>query len=402
MKPDRAPRRIAILCISDPYMIRAGQLRDFYQKLGSEVLILTPDFSHRHKTRITAAEPGVRLIRHPAYRRNLSVSRLGGHWLFSKRCVPVLESFQPDLIHCLIPANSLVPRMKKYRNSHPECALIFDVIDLWPESLPVPKAEKIPGFTLWKQMRDRSLNAADLILTECGYYRGFLPESLPYAAHPLYWAAPDLAGNESASARPAADAPESASSSGTVELVYLGSMNNIFDLKSTVELLRQLSLRKPVRLHLIGSGENRDELCSQVRQLPGVELKDHGEVYEPEKKRAIFRQCAWGINLMKRDVRVGLSMKSIDYLENGLPLINSLSGDTWDFCERKNAGINLDASDISACAEAIAGISEEEYLKMSRNARKLYEEEFSTDAFEEHLYRALCDAGLLRDGASGF
>ena len=33
---------------------------------------------------------------------------------------------------------------------------------------------------------------------------------------------------------------------------------------------------------------------------------------------------------MKQEVFVGLTMKSIDYFEAGLPIINNIHGDTWN------------------------------------------------------------------------
>ena len=43
---------------------------------------------------------------------------------------------------------------------------------------------------------------------------------------------------------------------------------------------------------------------------------------------------------MKDSVKVGLTIKSIDYFCYGLPIINTIKGDTWEIIEQKQVGIN--------------------------------------------------------------
>lgn len=44
--------------------------------------------------------------------------------------------------------------------------------------------------------------------------------------------------------------------------------------------------------------------------------------------------------MMKPEVTVGLTMKSVEYLYWGLPLLNTIGGDTWRFIEESQAGFN--------------------------------------------------------------
>ena len=44
---------------------------------------------------------------------------------------------------------------------------------------------------------------------------------------------------------------------------------------------------------------------------------------------------------MKDSVKVGLTIKSIDYFSYGIPIINNIKGDTWKIVEDKNVGINF-------------------------------------------------------------
>lgn len=119
--------------------------------------------------------------------------------------------------------------------------------------------------------------------------------------------------------------------------------------------------------------------------INNLDLIDHGEVYDSTRKQEIFNRCRFGLNLMKSHIIVALSMKSIDYFQSGLPVINNLSGDTWDFIEMYNAGYNLDADHIEIVARKIIEQSEMDNQRMRRAARKLFLHSFSIHAFEEVL-----------------
>ncbi|WP_283651883.1 hypothetical protein [Enterococcus faecium] len=44
---------------------------------------------------------------------------------------------------------------------------------------------------------------------------------------------------------------------------------------------------------------------------------------------------------MKNTLKIGLTTKSMDYLCEGLPLINSVGSDTMELVKYYNAGLNL-------------------------------------------------------------
>lgn len=362
--------KTVIVCISDPYLVRGKQLRDYYRSQSDEVTILTPDYSHSAKKKMTQTDPDVRLIHHLPYKKNLSLKRMAGHFLFAKECLKVIETIRPDRIHCMLPANSLGPQMSRYKKRYPETELVFDVVDLWPESFPVPI--QIPGFGIWKNMRQKSLPAADRTFIECDYYRKYLPPKVQNA-RVLYWAGenhhPDL---------------KTVWNANEIELAYLGSMNNILDIELVSEFLKVLARDKNVRLHLIGTGEKKPLLLEALSQT-AVHIEDHGVIYDPKLKQQIFNRCRFGLNLMKENVLVGLSMKSIDYFQSGLPVINSLTGDTWSFIQQNQAGINLDRRNLQSSAQKVLNQTFEENLDMRRQSRDLFLSNFSSEAFFRQL-----------------
>ncbi len=368
--------KTALICISDLYLTRGLQLRDYYRSRGDEVRLLTIDFSHRKKQKIETPPDGVTLLHHRPYRRNLSWQRLLGHYEFAKECRVDLENWKPDRIHCLIPANSLTRQMGKYKKDHPEVQLIFDLNDLWPESLPIAGFQKTSPAWIWRHLRNAWIDQADLVFAECGLFAKTIESQTGVHPEVLYWSAdlPELKSN------PHPDPDE-------LSLCYLGSVNNIIDLDWLEKLLARLSQSKPLTLHLMASGEKKPELIERAGRY--AKIVDHGLVYDPQAKQDVFDFCHYGLNIMKENVRIGLSMKSIDYLAGGLPLINSLQGDIEEWIDQQGCGINIDRSSVENTARRIESVDCETHKKMRRAARQVYEERLSKEVFEHTLDQAL-------------
>lgn len=372
------PKKTAIVCISDIYLARGLQLRDFYEKQGDEVRIYTPDFSHRRKALIEKSEriAGVYYLPHMPYQKNLSVQRLYGHYAFAKESRKAIEDWQANRIHALVPANSIAGQMARYKADYPDTELYFDLIDLWPESLPIGWFMKTPPAWIWRSMRNRHLGAADLLFAECGLFAETIEEQTGLQPDILYWSLED-------------DAPvmEASLPRDHMALCYLGSVNNIIDLDWMEAFLEELSGRLPVSLHVIASGEKKQEMLERFGRH--VQIIDYGHVYDPRAKQEIFAKCHYGLNLMKESVMIGLSMKSLDYLKGGLPMINSLGGDLQTWIEEKKTGINVDRDDIKKSVDTLLAIGKKEHLQMRANARDLYEKELSMQAFEKQLEQSI-------------
>ena len=354
----------------DTYQHRADMVANVLRGAGFSVVQYRADFSHRDKAPCRADDPAVRWIHVSPYRRNLSLRRLLSHLGFARRSVRALRQEQDvTLVWALVPPNTLVRSLARQKAAGDAWKLVFDVMDLWPESFPLQRWKKTPPMRLWRGLRDRWLGQADLIATECDLFRKALADAAPSVPmHRLYEARPAL---------PQLPAP--ALSEAEFSFCYLGSMNHILDLDAMETVLCQAGTVRPVILHLIGGGERKQELLSRA-QAAGARIIDHGLVYDPAEKAKIFSQCHAGLNLMKPGVCVGLTMKSADYLAAGLPLINNIPGDTWDAVEREKIGLNCSGH----LAQEIAAA---DWVACRRNAKHYFdaflsEERFITDLRE--------------------
>ena len=246
---------------------------------------------------------------------------------------------EETLIYMLLPGNSLArvgARLKKELN----CSLIFDIIDLWPESLPVGGVEKTYPIRYWKNLRDDHLKAADHIVTECALYGDLLglnKEKLSV----MYWPkTEDVRLSDDKAYIP----------TETIRIAYLGSINNIIDIPLISEILSEVNKRKHVILEVIGNGEQA-EVFTEALKNADIEYHWHGAVFEEDKKQKILQGCEWGINIMKPGVKVGLTMKSVEYMANGLKLINNIPGDTWNMVEGEQIGVNVGVKPIEVSVD---------------------------------------------------
>ncbi len=361
-----------IVCAFDTYFDRVRLLRDFYRSKGEEVTVITSNFSHRSKEVVDMYDADVQIPVHPYY-KNLSVDRLRSHYEFAKKAKQEVANVHPDWIHCLIPANSLTKTMAQYKREHPYTKLIFDVIDLWPETMPIQKYEWLPPLQMWKNMRDRYLDEADLIFTECHLYQTVLKKEQYAKYHTLYWARKE---------RPYPS--RYTLHADDMHFCYLGSINHIIDIDVIVDFLTECQSYTGVHLHIIGKGESKEELVQRLEEQEIV-VHDHGVVFDQRAKQKIFDECNYGLNVMKESVVVGLSMKSLDYMCGGLPMINTIGGDTRELCDEHDIGFNLDSSNQKAVAKLICEETTARQLVRRDEIKKVYLKYFTQDSFNDTL-----------------
>lgn len=359
---------VVIINCFDTYEHRVELLRKYFIRQGKRVHVLTSDWEHFHKRLRTECPAGYEMIHVRPYQKNLSVDRLASHHYFARAVQQRLEELQPELIWALVPPNSLAKCTAAYKKKHPQVKLVMDLIDMWPETMPISRFKTLPPFVAWRKLRDQYVGQADEVVTECDLYQTLLKDHCPgEKMHTLYLAR-NWADNASE-----ADPPED-----KVSLCYLGSINNIIDIDCIAQIVR--SLGGSVELHIIGDGEKRDLLIRQATDA-GAQVIFHGKVYDRAEKQKIMDRCHAGLNIMKKTVFVGLTMKSMDYFECGIPIINNIQGDTWQFVDAHGIGINI--------GEDVA-ISPEQIARLQENRKQVYEfgkAWFDVAVFEEKLDR---------------
>ena len=328
---------VLISCF-DWYKSRLQPIKSELERNQYKVIVLLSDFIHAKKTKITDKFPECTYIPTKPYKKNVSVGRLLSHFLFARDVMKRLDMVHPDLVYALVPPNSVADVCRKYKLKNPDAKLILDLIDMWPESMPGEKLHNTMPFIFWKKIRDDSLMEADHIFTECTLYQEKLDSVLRDKCSTLFLYKEDGALFQNVIRRE--NKRECKEGKQIVKLCYLGSINHIIDIDGICNVVEHLNKKYAVDVRIIGKGESQDAFIDSLRKT-GAEINYYGAIYDEAEKFRILSECDFALNMMVESVSVGLTIKSIDYLSYGLPLINNIKGDTWKLVEAENIGFNV-------------------------------------------------------------
>ena len=367
-----SPNKKAIIIDTfDNYLIRTQYVQRVLSDSGYDVTILVSNFSHREKRHISTAHAhrdNTVYVDTPAYTKNLSIARIKSHYAFAKRAYRYLVEQKPDIVYCLLPPNFLAKFISKYKKKNKNCKVYFDIFDLWPESLPASNAIKKALF-VWRNLRNKYIFRAERVITECNLYKRYLPKKI--AAQTLYLSkAPNFVKCQYDSER--------------LNVLYLGSINNIIDIDGIVKLLARVNAKRKVNLHIIGGGEKTESFIDAASSV-GINVINHGKIYDEALKSDIIEKCQFGVNMYKENLCIGLTMKSLDYFNRGLPVITNNIYDTAKIVNEYRCGFALDGQDVSAIADRIAETTRDEWDEMRNGSVAAFNELFAPEKLTNEL-----------------
>ena len=331
-------RALMISCF-DWYASRLRPIRGALMERGYEVIVLIADFDHLKKQRISPHLDECTYVSVKPYKSNLSVDRLISHFQFARGVGKELKRFQPDLVYVQVPPNSAGKTCARFKKRRPDAKMILDIIDLWPESMPLQRIKKTLPMRIWASWRTKSIEAADYVFTECDLYRKKLKDVMDPKKTSSLHLFKEQGIKEQDAVGMIVDGRKD--DGKLVKFAYLGSMNHILDIDGICGIIRSF-IEKGWRaeLHAIGIGEKKEEFEKNVREL-GCQTRFYGGIFDEMEKIKILAPCDYAFNMMKQEVEVGLTTKSIDYFSCGLPVINNIKGDTWVLVERERCGVNI-------------------------------------------------------------
>ncbi|WP_353315712.1 hypothetical protein, partial [Streptococcus uberis] len=255
--------KIAIINGFDTYEHRVDLIYKYFSRSGDHVSVFTSNFQHIEKKKRIQKKENFTYVETVEYKRNLSIARIFSHIKLSKDIFSFLEN-DYDLLWVLVPPNSLVKNAIKYKRKNKKVKLVFDLIDLWPETMPIGKVKESFPFILWKNIRNKNINSADYIVTECKLFQNYLPKKIDSSKiSTLYLSY----GNEIIERN-----FNMLNLSGQeISLCYLGSMNNIIDNNVIKNIILSLSKNYHVKFHIIGDGEKKSELLQLLTLIANLE-----------------------------------------------------------------------------------------------------------------------------------
>lgn len=368
-------QKIVFVSCFDAYDNRIKHIESMLKERGYESIYITSNFNHIKKEFYKIDRENTIQINTLQYKKNFSIKRLLSHFLFSKKAIKQVEMIKPDILYVMLPPNSLAYFSSKHKKKY-QSKLIFDIYDLWPETFPSKKFKTILSvpFAIWMQLRNKNLKHADVVVTECNLFRerilSFIGEAKTVTLYPLKIT--EIKRNNNIQAV-----------NTELNICYLGSINNIIDIDSISDLLGKVNKSRSITVHIIGDGEKRERLIESL-ETKKINVLFYGPVYDDIKKQEIFDKCVLGINMMKDTVCVGMTLKSIDYMNAGLPLLNNIKGDTHEMVKEYGIGINVD-QDLNLTAQIIANLDDKKVEDLRKQTQEIYHKKFSRESFNNNV-----------------
>lgn len=353
---------------------------------GYNVKMYIANYNHQIKKRIEDDFAYADLIDVPAYKKNISLKRIQSSYVFAKQGFNEIKKLQPEIVYVLVPPNTVAYCANKYASAYKDTKLVIDVIDMWPESFPNRMLQNSIIGNIWGSFRNNALKRANLVISECNYYKKSFPDEIKKKTKVL-WLFEDRDQDEEDIVCERIVEYESGISQKKIALCYLGTINNIIDLKTIDDILSALYLNGyEVELHIIGIGASKEKLV-QIAEEAKCKVQDHGVIFDNKEKMEILSKCDFGLNCMRREIMVGLTVKSIDYLKYGLPIISNIKCDTEMLIKNFNIGIHY-----RGCKEElIEFLNRCDIKQLKENAFNCYLENFSKEAFEKRYKKILAE-----------
>ena len=371
-------KAVIITCFySYTYDTRLCYVQKTLEDMGYQCTIITSDFEHRSKKKYTVDSRFVKQIHVIPYKKNVSFSRMFSHFEFAKKAYKLTEQIQPDLIYIGSPPNSCAKTFSRYKRKHPSVKLVLAITDMWPETMPIPcKIKQIasPALALWENLRNHSLKFYNGILFECDLFKDYLSKHIKNSNSKTIY----LSKKDSISICKK-ELKKRYHVSDEIKLAYIGSINNIIDIDMIAKIVKELTQYRIVRVSIIGDGEKKTELINKI-QKAGATVDDYGIIYDDDQKYQILSSHHYGLNVMKNTVFVGATMKSLEYLYFGLPMLNTIAGDTKKIIKQYHCGFNLDYRTNESVYKQIAILPEEKYRYLVQQSQKVFLELFSEEA----------------------
>ncbi len=321
-----------------------------FARAGHNVTLWSSDFSHAKKAPRALASgarwegDGFRLVLVPTppYPRNVCLRRIISHRAFARnlRTLAELEPQSPDLVVASMPPIASASALAAFCRAR-GIAFVVDVMDAWPENFErvVPRWMLAPlrarARRIYRSAQGVSAVAARY-LDLAKSYGAQSPMHLAY--HGIELSPPVLRKQ----VRPVFSEP--------FRLVYVGTMGASYDLETVIDAVREMP---DVELDLAGAGPK--EAALRTRASGCTRIRFHGYLGEGEL-HSLLAQADAGLVPMFDDSCVGVPYKLADYVAAGVPVVNTLHGETERLLAEHGAGVTCATGNVHALCAAVADL----------------------------------------------
>jgi glycosyltransferase involved in cell wall biosynthesis len=391
-----------------PRLLRTGMIADILAGRGRDVVWWTSTFSHARKeqrsnddTEIKVkANYTIRLLHSPGYEKNVSLRRIYDHKVLARkfRCL-ALRAEPPDIILCSMPTIEFSLAATQYGKER-NVPVVLDLRDMWPDIF-LDVAPKVlrPLARMVLQPMDTSLRTACKNATALfGITEEFLEWGLQKAGRPrngldaVFHHAYRVSGQDNQKSEGALEFWKGFGLSQKDDefiACFFGVFGKHTEVDTVLEAARILQREgAKIKIVLCGYGDQYQDIRDSCLDLPNVVLPGF---VNANQIRSLMAMASCGLAPLRnrKDFRVSIPNKCVEYLSASLPILSSLKGTTEKLLADNDCGITYPNNDPKALAIHLKNLASnrDRIIEMARNAGKVFETKFNS----EKVLGQMCD-----------
>ncbi|MCD6099995.1 MAG: glycosyltransferase family 4 protein [Candidatus Marinimicrobia bacterium] len=312
-----------------------------------------------------------------------------------------LHKKKPDVVlgSTVHPFAALAASMVAKRYKVP---FVFEIRDLWPQTLIDMGVWRKNSLTslLFRKVEEKTVKACQAIVVLSPMTKNYIKEN--YKGKKAYYIpnGVDLRRFDidmRVYGNPTIDFLSQRKREGKFLVAFTGALVKSNNLEQLVEIANRLREIPDIQLVLIGRGQERKSLVSQIKKGDLKNIK----ILDPVRKAEVphLLKIVDALLLVQGKVFWGSMNKLFDYLSAGKPVVASVYADHNNPIERINAGITVPPGDLEALSWAIFklyNMSKREREEMGMRGKEYVRRYHSIPVLVDKFEGMLCD--LVRQG----
>ena len=387
------------------HLMRVGTTAEYLSGQGHTVLWWSSTFIHGEKRYLFDKTKKIRinsnyelLLLHSkiSYKKNISLKRIIYHEVLAQQFKKNLRKIdKPDIILCSWPTSQFAREAVSYgeKNNVP---VILDARDMWPDifirAFP-DNIEKIAQIALlplkasaastFKRAYGITAMIDSLLTWACNYAKRKPGEK----DRTIYIGNNRLDISQSESALLKSKWAKMGISEETWNICFFGTFGSHIALDTVIKAVKELSEKyQDIRLLIGGGGDREDEFktiakgCENILFLGWLNNKEMTSLMRISKCGALCIKNTF-------DFKDTFNTKAIQYISEGLPIVNSLSGFAKTLIKNETMGVSYEFDDVYDCKDKILYLygHEDERKHMSENAQKCFYEKFESSVVNKQM-----------------
>lgn len=390
-------------------LMRMGLLAQYLSEHGHKVIWWTSSFIHQNKEyickrnktyKINGNEILVCLHSPLSYKRNISTKRVVYHkilgWQFKRLNKKVKK---PDIILCAWPLAEFAREAIRYGREN-NVPVILDARDQWPDifvrAFPrrLQKVGSLALTPLKKQAADlfgSAYGITAMIDSELRWACGYAGRNPGRNDRTIYIGNNCVPLNQKQLGEMLEWWKEKRVRESDWILCFFSTFGSHIAIDTVIRAVKELSADYPdIKLVLGGGGDREIEFREMAIGCKNIIFAGW---LDNEQMASLMKIAKCGAFSIKNtfDFRDTFNNKAIQYISEGLPILNSLTGFAKTLIAEKNMGVSYNCDSVTDCKEKILSlyIDEPGRKQMGENALRCFNEMFEARVvnrqFEEYL-----------------